>query len=59
VIPEETRNRIDLAGEAAPQEGVQIAVALIEQIKDWGQGVYIMPAFSRYDLAAEMVDAVR
>ena len=59
VIPNETRNRIGLAREAAPLEGVQIAVELIQQIKEWGQGVYIMPAFGRYDLAAEIIESVR
>ncbi len=59
VIPAETRQRIEAAGEAAPQEGVKITIELIEQIKSWGQGVYMMPAFGRYDLAAEIVEAVR
>ncbi|MCJ7700852.1 MAG: bifunctional homocysteine S-methyltransferase/methylenetetrahydrofolate reductase, partial [Anaerolineales bacterium] len=44
IIPEDTRQRIEAAGEAAPQEGVRIAAELAEQIKEWGQGIYIMPA---------------
>jgi methionine synthase I (cobalamin-dependent)/5,10-methylenetetrahydrofolate reductase len=59
VIPEATRARIEAAGERATKVGVEIAVELAEQIKEWGQGVYIMPAFGRYDLAAEIVEAVR
>ena len=59
VIPQKTRQRIESAGEAAPAEGVRIAAELVEQIKEWGQGVYVMPAFGRYDLAAEIVEAVR
>jgi homocysteine S-methyltransferase len=58
IIPESTRERIETAGENAPAEGVKIAVELVEQIREWGQGVYIMPAFGRYDLAAEIVEAL-
>jgi methionine synthase / methylenetetrahydrofolate reductase (NADH) len=58
-IPEHTVERIEKAGEAAAGEGVAIAVELIEKIKTWAQGVYLMPQFSRYDLVAEIVDAVK
>jgi methionine synthase / methylenetetrahydrofolate reductase(NADPH) len=56
VIPEETMKRIN-AAQSASAEGVKIAIELIEQIKSWGQGVYIMPQFHRYDLVAEIIDA--
>ena len=36
-----------------------IAVELIEQIKQWAQGVYIMPQFSRFDLIAEIIEQVK
>jgi hypothetical protein len=32
---------------------------LIEQVKSWAQGVYIMPQFHRYDLVAEIIEAVK
>jgi homocysteine S-methyltransferase len=59
VIPDEIRARIEKAGDEAPREGVRVAVELIQQIKVWGQGVYIMPAFGRYDLAAEIIEEIR
>jgi methionine synthase I (cobalamin-dependent)/5,10-methylenetetrahydrofolate reductase len=59
VIPDETLKRIETAGEDAALEGVRIATELIQQIKGWGQGIYIMPQFHRYDLIAEMIEAVR
>ncbi|GAB4494812.1 MAG: bifunctional homocysteine S-methyltransferase/methylenetetrahydrofolate reductase [Anaerolineales bacterium] len=59
VIPEATMQRVDKAGETASREGVKIAVELIQQIKEWGQGVYIMPQFHRYDLVAEIIDVVK
>ncbi len=58
-IPDGIRQRIEAAGDHAPKEGVRIAVELAEEIKAWGQGIYIMPAFGRYDLAVEIVDAVK
>ncbi len=51
--------RLEQAGENAPAEGVKIAAEIIEQLRGWAAGVYIMPAFSRYDLAAEVVEAAR
>jgi homocysteine S-methyltransferase len=59
VIPDKIRERIDRAGENAGREGVSISKDLIEQVKEWGQGVYIMPAFNRYDLAAEIIDGIQ
>ena len=58
-IPEETRQRMEIAGEDGAKVGVELAVALIEAIKPWAQGVYLMPQFSRYDLIAEIIEAVQ
>ena len=58
-IPEGTIRRLEQAGEQAAAEGVRIAVELIEQIRPWAQGVYLMPQFSRFDLAAEIIDKVK
>jgi homocysteine S-methyltransferase len=57
-ISEETRQRLGAAGDRSPQEGVRIAVELIERIRGWANGVYIMPAFNRYDLAADIIEQV-
>jgi homocysteine S-methyltransferase len=59
VIPEATLERMNQAGEQASAEGVKIAVELIQKIKEWGQGVYIMPQFHHYDLVAEIIEAVK
>ena len=58
-IPDDIIARMEKAGDHAAQEGARIAVELIEQIKPWAQGVYIMPQFHRYDLAAEIVETVK
>jgi len=58
-IPDSIIGRLEKAGEHAAEEGVRIAVELIEQIKPWAQGVYIMPQFSRFDLIAEIIEKVK
>jgi len=57
-IPEAIRRRIVEAGEDAPLEGVQVARELLLDIQGMAQGVYIMPAFGRYDLVADVVDVL-
>ncbi|NJC97115.1 MAG: bifunctional homocysteine S-methyltransferase/methylenetetrahydrofolate reductase [Anaerolineae bacterium] len=58
-IPEETRKRIEAAGEDGVKAGVEIAVELVEQLKAWAGGVYVMPQFHKYDMVAEIIEAVR
>jgi homocysteine S-methyltransferase len=58
-IPAETRQRMEKAGEDAPRAGVELAVDLIQKIKPWAQGIYIMPQFNRYDLVAEIIEKVK
>jgi homocysteine S-methyltransferase len=58
-IPEATIEQLARAGEDAPYEGVRLAVALVERMRDWAGGIYLMPAFDRYDLAAGVVEAVK
>jgi homocysteine S-methyltransferase len=58
-IPDDIHNELRAAGDKAPAAGVSIAVKLIERMKPWASGIYLMPQFSRYDLAAEIVEACR
>jgi methionine synthase I (cobalamin-dependent)/5,10-methylenetetrahydrofolate reductase len=58
-IHEEMHQRLRLAGENAPYEGVRIALELIEQMREWASGVYLMPAFNRFDLVAEIIEGAR
>jgi homocysteine S-methyltransferase len=59
-IPEEIRKRVEAADEAGGgvKVGVEIAVELIEQIKEWASGVYLMPQFHKFDMVAEIVEKV-
>ena len=59
VIPELFQERMRDAGEQAQQEGIRIALELVAQMKKWASGIYLMPQFNRYDLAAEIVEGVR
>ncbi len=58
-IPEKIHRRIVEAGDRASAVGVQIAIELLETISPDVQGAYVIPAFNRYDLAAEIVEATR
>ncbi len=58
-IPEPIMRRLEQAGERAPWEGVRIALEIIERLRPWAQGIYLMPQFRRYDLAAEIVEGAR
>jgi len=61
LIPDSVRARMDNAGENAARAGIEIAIELVEQMRAATsiQGIYIMPAFSRFDYAAEVIEAVR
>lgn len=58
-IPDHIRARMEQAGDQGAREGIRIAAELVAHIKGWGQGLYIMPQFNRYDVVAEIVDMVR
>jgi len=55
-IPQPILDRLTAAGEKGARTGVQIAVELIQQLHDYAQGIYIMPAFNRFDYAAEIIE---
>lgn len=57
-IPEQIMKRMEDAGDDAPKEGVRIAQELLGAVRDRVQGAYVIPAFGKYHLAAEVVDFV-
>jgi homocysteine S-methyltransferase len=58
-IPEPIRERMQKAGDAGVKEGVCITTEIVESVKTWAQGIYIMPQFNRYDVVAEIIEAVK
>ena len=59
-IPEPVRSRMDRAGDDGWRAGVKLAEDLMVQLREAGAaGVYVMPQFGRFDVAAEVVEAAR
>ena len=57
VVPQAVRARMRAAGEAGTDAGIDIAVGHVEETRalPYVSGIYIMPAFGRYEIAAEVV----
>ncbi len=58
-IPQDVMVRLEAAGGEGQHVGVDIALQLLDGLKAWAQGVYLMPPFGRYDMAAEIIERVR
>lgn len=61
VIPDAVRARMCDAGDAGAAAGLEIAYEQIEETRDfdWVSGIYVMPSFGRYEVAAELIERVR
>jgi homocysteine S-methyltransferase len=59
VIPETVRERMRRAGENGLEEGMALARELLDAARGRVQGVYIMPSFGRYDVAAQLLRELR
>jgi len=59
-VPAAVRSRMRRAGEAGTDEGIAIAIEHIEETRalPFVSGIYVMPAFGRYEIAAEVVKHV-
>ncbi len=58
-IPDSIRELMRNSEDNASQTGIQIAVELIHNIKHLVQGIYLMPAFNRYDCIAEIIENIK
>ena len=58
-IPNPLYERMQNAGDDSSHTGIEIGIELINQMRPHVQGVYLMPAFNRFDTAAEIIDAIR
>jgi methionine synthase I (cobalamin-dependent)/5,10-methylenetetrahydrofolate reductase len=61
LIPDSARERLRRAGERSREEGIKMAIELLEELREIPQihGAYLMPPFGRYEIAAEIIEAVR
>jgi homocysteine S-methyltransferase len=55
-VPDDVRARMQQAGEAGAAVGLDLAMEHIEQTRalPFVSGVYLMPSFGRYEVAAEL-----
>jgi methionine synthase I (cobalamin-dependent)/5,10-methylenetetrahydrofolate reductase len=58
-LTEDARERMRRAGADGRREGVKMAQDLLGALQEHAQGVYIMPSFGRYEVAAEVLEALR
>jgi homocysteine S-methyltransferase len=58
-VPEAVRSRLEAAGERAAELGVEMAVEFLDAARTHVQGAYVIPAATRYDLAARVVARTR
>jgi homocysteine S-methyltransferase len=58
-IPEEARRAMAEAGERGAEVGLEMTIALLEQVDRSVAGTYVMPSFGRYEQAAELVRRLR
>ena len=47
------------AGERGVEVGLDLSLALLEQVRELVAGTYVMPSFGRYEQAAELVRRIR
>ncbi|MEJ5201705.1 MAG: methylenetetrahydrofolate reductase, partial [Anaerolineales bacterium] len=59
VIPEGIMKRMERASGNEAREGIKIAIELVERMAHDVQGIYLMPAFNRFDFAAEIIETIR
>ncbi len=58
-IPNVIHQRVAAGGEKAARVGIEIAIELALAAKSFAQGIYLMPAFNRFDYAAEIIEHIR
>lgn len=54
----ESLERMRKAGSAGRREGVKMAQELLQELRPHAEGVYLMPSFGRYEVAAEVLEVL-
>jgi methionine synthase I (cobalamin-dependent)/5,10-methylenetetrahydrofolate reductase len=57
-VPEAVRRRLREAGERALRAGIELAQDLVHQVRRRYGGAYLMPSFGRFEVVAEVLDAI-
>jgi methionine synthase I (cobalamin-dependent)/5,10-methylenetetrahydrofolate reductase len=58
-VPDAVRARLRDAGESALRAGIEMAQALVAEVRRHHSGAYLMPSFGRFEVVAEVLDALR
>ena len=58
-IPDEARRRMREAGERGLRTGIDMAQSLLHAVQRRYAGAYLMPSFGRFEVVAEVLDALR
>jgi len=58
-IPDEARAAMAAAGDRGAEVGLEMALSILEEVRELIAGTYIMPSFGRYEQAAELVRRIR
>jgi methionine synthase / methylenetetrahydrofolate reductase(NADPH) len=57
-IPDSVRARMRQAGESALRAGIEMAQALVNDVRGRYAGAYLMPSFGRFEVVAEVLDVL-
>ena len=58
-IPAPIRRRLREAGDGALRAGIEMAQDLVRAVRQRYAGAYLMPSFGRFEVVAEVLDAIR
>ena len=57
-IPAPVRHRLKDAGDGALGVGIEMAQELVREVRGRYAGAYLMPSFGRFEVVAEVLDAM-
>ena len=57
-IPEDVRRHLREAGDGALRVGIEMAQELVRAVRTRYAGAYLMPSFGRFEVVAEVLDAI-
>jgi homocysteine S-methyltransferase len=58
-VPDGVRARMKEAGERGLRAGVEMAQSMLHEVRARHAGAYLMPSFGRFEVVAEVLDALR
>ena len=58
-VPDAVRGRMKDAGDRGLRAGIETAQALVSQLRGRYAGAYLMPSFGRFEVVAEVLDALQ